>query len=273
MCARNCEAEAMTAPIEPAPGVLVFTSATMSTTSTVVYEAGRAVLVDPAWEEPELDRIAGALATRALEVVCGWAMHAHHDHLLWHPRFGQAPRLATPRAAAAAVEHIEEIRVALEPSLPEHLRELAGQVRGYDGAPLPWPGPLAQVVTHQGHSPGHGALWLPEGRVLVAGDMLSDREIPLAAETGIAAYAEGLEVLAPYVERARLVIPGHGTPAVADAAADTAAEPADSPRSRLAADRGYLAALRGGRGAEDPRLRSGPQWLRDEHEANLRARG
>src|SRR5699024_10501408 len=131
-----------------------------------------------------------------------------------------APRLATPGAAAAAAEHIEEIRAALEPSLPAHLREWAGQVRGYDGARLPWPGPLAQVVTHQGHSPGHGALWLPEERVLLAGDMLSDREIPLAGETGIAAYAEGLELLAPYVERARLVIPGHGTPAAADAAGD-----------------------------------------------------
>src|SRR5699024_12031215 len=112
--------------IEPAPGILLFTSATMSTTSTVVYDAGRAVLVDPAWEEPELDRIAGALATRALEVVCGLATHAHHDHLLWHPRFGQAPRLATPRAAAAAAAHIGEVGHALEHALPPSLTGMAG---------------------------------------------------------------------------------------------------------------------------------------------------
>lgn len=251
--------------IEPVPGILVFTSATMSTTSTVVYDAGRAVLVDPAWEEPELDRIAGALAARALEVVCGWATHAHHDHLLWHPRFGQAPRLATPRAAAAAAEYIGQIRHALEPSLPEYLRDLAGLVQACDGARLPWAGPVAEIVTHQGHSPGHGALWLPESRVLLAGDMLSDREIPLAAETGIAAYREGLEVLAPYVDRAHVLIPGHGTPAYANAA--------DSPRSRLAADRAYLAALTDGGGAGDPRLLGGPEWLRAEHAANLAAHG
>lgn len=254
----------MGAPVEIAPGVRVFTSSVMSTTSTMILGDDSAVLIDPAWRPDELAAIATEVERRGMKVALGWSTHPHHDHLLWHPRFGPAARLATPAAAAAAAEHLEEIRVALEPSLPTDLRELAGQVRGYDGAGLPWSGPIAHIVAHQGHCPGHGALWLPDTRVLLAGDMLSDLEIPLAAETGVAAYTDGLELLAPYVERARVVVPGHGTPAQADTA--------DSPRSRLVADREYLAALAHGEGADDPRLRAGPDWLRAEHEANLRAR-
>ena len=32
---------------------------------------------------------------------------------------------------------------------------------------------------HDGHAPGHGAVFLPESGVLIAGDMCSDVEIPL----------------------------------------------------------------------------------------------
>src|SRR5699024_7244648 len=113
---------------------------------------------------------------------------------------------------------------------------------------------------HHGHSPGHGALWLPEVRVLLAGDMLSETEIPLCAETGIDVYGRGLERLAPYVARAQVLVPGHGSPAYADTQ--------DSPTGRLAADRAYLDALAAGTGEQDPRLRDAPDWLLAEHEAN-----
>ncbi|WP_022916988.1 MBL fold metallo-hydrolase [Ruania albidiflava] len=254
----------MTAPIDVAPGVLVLTSRTMCTTSTVVHDGKRALLVDPAWHADELEGIADLLTARDLRVELGWATHAHHDHLLWHPRFGPAPRLATPSAAATARAQLTEIRTALAPTLPAELRALAGQVQELDGAQLPWSGPVAEVVVHHGHSPGHGALWLPEVRVLLAGDMLSETEIPLCAETGIDAYVRGLERLAPYVARAQVLVPGHGSPAYADNQ--------DSPMARLAADRTYLDALAAGTGEQDPRLRDAPDWLLAEHEANAASR-
>lgn len=245
---------------EVAAGVLVFTSATMSTTSTVITDGRRAVLVDPAWHSAELDRIADELAARDLQVELGWATHAHHDHVLWHPRFGRPPRLATPAAAADAAAHLAELRAALEPTLPPELRRLAGDVTAYDGARLPWSGPVAEVVAGQAHASGHGGLWLPEQRVLIAGDMLSEREIPLWAETGVAAYREGLDRLARYVAQAQVLVPGHGVPARAGTP--------DSPRARLAADRAYLGALTAGESVSDPRLHGAPDWLLTEHEAN-----
>src|SRR5919199_1280948 len=37
-------------------------------------------------------------------VVAGFSTHPHWDHLLWHPRFGDVPRYATPAAAHVAGE-------------------------------------------------------------------------------------------------------------------------------------------------------------------------
>ena len=35
------------------------------------------------------------------------------------------------------------------------------------------------MITHQGHAPGHSALFFPDSGILVAGDMCSDIEVPL----------------------------------------------------------------------------------------------
>lgn len=72
-------------------------------------------------------------------------------------------------------------------------------------------GPEVELVVHDGHAPGHTALWLPQKRVLIAGDMLSDVELPLPFyPDNLPAYIDALNQLAPYVSRAEIVIPGHG---------------------------------------------------------------
>ena len=50
--------------------------------------------------------------------------------------------------------------------------------------------------------------------MLVAGDMLSDVELPMPAsdDETLDTYLEGLERLRGAVSAARLLIPGHGTP-------------------------------------------------------------
>jgi glyoxylase-like metal-dependent hydrolase (beta-lactamase superfamily II) len=49
--------------------------------------------------------------------------------------------------------------------------------------------------------------------VLVCGDYLSDVEIPLIAAAGsLADYRDTLARLRPLVERAEVVVPGHGSP-------------------------------------------------------------
>jgi glyoxylase-like metal-dependent hydrolase (beta-lactamase superfamily II) len=57
------------------------------------------------------------------------------------------------------------------------------------------------------------AIWIPWARVLVCGDYLLPVEIPWLQEHGSrSAYLATLARLAPYVERADWVVPGHGAP-------------------------------------------------------------
>src|SRR4029079_13041964 len=91
----------------------------MSTTSTLFLRRGAGVLVDPAWLPDELDAIADELVQRGVRVTTGFSTHPHHDHLLWHPRLGDAPRWATPRAAASAREHRAELLQLLGGGYPD----------------------------------------------------------------------------------------------------------------------------------------------------------
>jgi glyoxylase-like metal-dependent hydrolase (beta-lactamase superfamily II) len=116
------------------------------------------------------------------------------------------------------------------------------------------------VLAHDAHAPGHGAVFLPDTGVLVAGDMCSDVEIPLLdADTAdgdpFGGYRHGLGALAAVAE-VRVVVPGHGH-------AGDAAEF----RRRVSADFGYLDAVEAGLDVADERLAGpAPAWLRAEHD-------
>lgn len=219
--------------------VLVTTSRRELTTSTLLLagppgRADAAVLVDPAWDPDELAGIADDVAALGLRELVGVSTHAHYDHLLWHPRLGDGPRWASRTTAATAHRDRSSLVAALGPDFPPELAALVGQVRGRPAGPLPWPGPEIHLVEHDAHTPGHLAVWLPDPGVLIAGDMLSDVEPPLPEETGPVEYRAGLDVLAPLVERATVVVPGHGH--VGDGA---------QARRRWAADGAALAGMSG----------------------------
>lgn len=244
-----------------APGVLVTTSERYATTTTLAVLGDEVLLVDPCWAPDELTAIADDLAALGLRVTAGFATHAHHDHVLWHPRFGDVPRWASSGAAAlAAAEHAANL--AALPDQPPEVRALVGRLTPTDGEDLP---AGTELVVHDAHSTGHAALLLTTTGVLLAGDMLSDVELPLAGETGLAAYRAGLELLRPVVERAEVLVPGHGSVAVGR----------DRVRARLAADTSYLDAVEAGRPVSDPRLEhstAGPD-NRDAHAALVAAVG
>jgi len=248
---------------EVAPGVLVATSAYAMTTSTVVIgSAGGCLLIDPAVTVDDLAALAGELGERELRAVAAWSTHPHWDHVLWSRDLGDAPRYAAPAAVSLAEAERDGILEYVRQSVPGHDLELVGRVRALDAPAIPWDGPEARLIVHDGHAPGHGAVFLPDSGVLVAGDMCSDIEIPLLdteADDPLGDYRTGLERLAS-VPGVRQVVPGHGH--VGDAG---------ELRRRLALDAAYLDAVSAGQPYDDPRLTAdSPEWMRSMHQDQVR---
>lgn len=242
---------------EIADGVLVATSEFDITTTTALADSGGGcLLVDPGVTVPEIAAVAAELASRGLRPRAGWSTHWHWDHVLWHRELGDVPRFATPGTVAAErAQRTDQLRET-EAEAPGHDPELFGRLTALPAgaATIPWDGPAAQVVPHDGHARGHGAVFLPGSGTLIAGDMCSDVEIPLLDLDGrdpLGDYRAGLARLAG-LTGVRHVVPGHGH-------AGDAAEF----RRRVAADQAYLDALERGRPFTDPRLTQ--EWLRSAH--------
>ena len=231
--------------VQLAPGVLVGTSRFMATNTVIVTAGQRALVIDPGVHADELDALAVDVLRRRLDVVGGFATHAHWDHVLWHGDLGDVPRWASTRTATEAAAHHAELIDEAEATTPVD-DALLGVLAPVEGA-LPWDGPEVHLVVHDAHAPGHAALWFPELGLLVAGDMGSDIEVPLLdpdrpGPEALAAHHAGLDALAA-VGPVRWAITGHGH------ACD-----GDMWRRRLDADRSYLDELATGRASDDPRL-------------------
>jgi glyoxylase-like metal-dependent hydrolase (beta-lactamase superfamily II) len=240
---------------EIAPGVLVATAELYTTTTTIVTgDDGACLLIDPAVTVADLAALTRELRQRGLRPVAGWSTHPHWDHLLWSGSLGDGPRYATPRAVAAAARQRTTLLAETAAEAPGHDLTRFAQLQPLPGRQVDWPGPRALVYAHSAHAPGHGAVFLPDVGVLIAGDMCSDIEIPLpdldAAEP-FGDYRDGLGLLAG-IPGVRLVVPGHGHVGV-DAEF----------RRRIAADLTYLNAVEAGLDCPDDRLTE--DWLRAEH--------
>jgi hydroxyacylglutathione hydrolase len=223
-----------------------------TTTSVLVGDDGGCLVVDPGVTAREIAGIVRAIEERGWQPVAVWSTHDHWDHRLDGPGLSGLPRWG----AGAGVPTARLTRERDEDD------ELARVLRHSDDEPAPiglaptpfprcqadpsttwpqldWPGPRVLVLEHAAHAPGHTALLLPDVGVLIAGDMLSDVEIPMLDETAddpLPDYRGGLDLLAG--TGATLVVPGHGSPG-----RDLA--------GRVAADRGYLDELTEARTPKD----------------------
>ena len=93
-----------------ADGVWVRQSEWVWSNSIVVRVDDGLVLIDPGIHGTELSQLADDVEQLGLPVCAGFATHPHWDHLLWHPRFGDVPRYATPAAAEVARQARERAR-------------------------------------------------------------------------------------------------------------------------------------------------------------------
>jgi glyoxylase-like metal-dependent hydrolase (beta-lactamase superfamily II) len=208
----------------------------------------------------DLDELADDLDRLGIPVVAGFSTHPHWDHLLWHARFGDVPRYATPAGARAASEARQRGQGMAAQSASGIPLELLGLVAplAADGGPVP-----GEIIEHQAHAIGHAAVLLADRGVLLAGDMLSDVLIPILDRRRpgqVGAYETALDRLDEAARHVDVVVPGHGAVAQGPEVA-----------ARLAADHAYIGALRRGEEPADARL--GPPWLPVHHSNLEQARG
>jgi hydroxyacylglutathione hydrolase len=252
-------ADALRDLVEVAPGVHVATSTVYTTTSTVVVgAAGTCLVVDPAVTATEVDALAATIRARGWTPVAVWSTHAHWDHVLDGPALAHLPRWsagvpATDRETLAAERDADpELARSGEPPAPVAAAAVAHPERS--PGVLDWSGPTVQVLVHAAHARPHTALFLPDTGVLVAGDLLSDVEIPLldlSADDPVDDYVRALKLLE--ATAAEVVVPGHG-------------HVGRDLRRRVEADRAYLAALI--EGVEIADERSVLPWTAAAHEAH-----
>ncbi len=198
---------------EVIPEVWVAHSRRYGTTSTVILDGhGGALVIDPAWDADELAAIPADLAALGVRCVAGLSTHMHYDHVLWHPDLGDVPRWSTPGTVQETINNREEVLRPLVGDIPADLIEIAAHLTPIKGERLDWSGPTAIIHVHDAHAPHHLALELPDLGLLVSGDMFSDIEIPMPAEsdTDLLTYRAGLLSLEEVTGRSRLLIPGHG---------------------------------------------------------------
>ena len=251
------------------PDVVVLVSRVWQTTCTAVRSGGEGFVIDSPVDPDELDALPGLLDGSGFPVSGLLATHADWDHLLG--------RLAFPAASLGCGESTAA-RLAADPGTAQRALRAFDEEQYIEGRPplglgavqaLPVPGRLAlgteghEIELHpaEGHTVDGTAFWMPWAEVLVCGDYLSPVEIPDITGGGSPdAYQATLERLRPFVEQARTVVPGHGTPLLRDRALAVLGE-----------DLAYLDALarRGGRASVPAGRRTATQ--RRRHDANAAA--
>ncbi|TMQ51571.1 MAG: MBL fold metallo-hydrolase [Candidatus Eisenbacteria bacterium] len=225
-------------------GIRVRQSVAYAMNSVLLLHPEHAIVVDPGVLPSELDDLKHAVDEIHPAQVTLFLTHAHWDHVLgrpwWpkarivaHDRFGAEVRRGRERtlseAARVAAAHGEEWSAGFEPFVPHE------PMSGMRFAKLgPW-----RVVWRDafGHCDSQLNLHLPESRTLIAGDMLSDIEIPWLNRPP-AAYRATLDALVPLAANGAIetLIPGHGA----------IARGAEAVRKRIGRDLEYLDALESG---------------------------
>ncbi len=198
------------------PDTVVVTSRIWQTTCTAIRAGDEAMLIDSPYFPDELDALPALLGQAGFEITALLATHADYDHLLGRAAF---PRLALGVGESTAVRLRGEPGVAqkeLRDADAEHYVERGAPLSlgAYQSLPVPGyvglGGEELELHPAEGHTADGTAVFARWAGVLCIGDYLSDVEIPIVHD--LEEYRSTLARLAPLVEAAETVVPGHGSP-------------------------------------------------------------
>jgi len=203
-----------------------------ATHSSVLFDGLDAFLVDPGVAPDELAAIEAFLHEHDARLRGLVVTHAHWDHLLGPSVFPDTPVIAHRRYLEVMAQHGEDLRHQVAHWAQAEGLSLAFEVPRptflFDQAMVLHTGHMTvQLLAAPGHAPDHCVLYEPAAGVLLAGDMLSDIEVPMVMDS-FPAYMDTLRTLRQM--DVRVLVPGHGSPT---------GDPAEIAR-RFAQDLAYL---------------------------------
>ena len=207
---------------------IVVTSLLWQTSATAIRSGEEAMLVDSPYFPEELELLPSLLAQAGFRPNALLATHADFDHLLGRLAFPDLSMGVGEETAHRLRAEPGKAQLELRRADAEHYVERARPLALGSVQPLPVPGHLGvgeqELELHpaEGHTADGMAVLARWCGLLVCGDYLSDVEIPMISEGGsIEAYRATLARLAPLVELAETVVPGHGAPQSRQAALRT----------------------------------------------------
>jgi len=249
------------------PDVIVVTSALLHVNCVIVRAAdagaglrsegasqnGETFVIDSPVLPDELDALHTLTEQARFPAPSGLlATHGDWDHLLGRLAFPGLALGCAESTAARLMRSPGEAQRELRAFDDELYIERAGPLALGEVQALPIPGRCGlgelelELYQADGHTADGMAVWVPWAQVLVAGDYLSNIELPVLGDgADVTAYLATLERLRPLLEQAAYVVPGHG-PAIEGSRASELLED-DARYLRGLAEHGLGAQLPAGR--------------------------
>ncbi|MBN1642677.1 MAG: MBL fold metallo-hydrolase [Anaerolineae bacterium] len=209
----------------PSSRVIAFVRPQEGANASLVETDAGPVVVDTTSCAGDMQCLLDSVGKRATDVQLVINTHQHSDHT-WGNQLFSCPILAhrlCHAAMAANLEgawQIERIRASIaargesDPAWADEMRKIAGlQVTlptdlFDDRRAIEVGGVRIDVIHAGGHTPGSSVVWLPNERVLFAGDLLFVERYPFIGDADIPDLIAVLKRLPAY--GAEAIVPGHG---------------------------------------------------------------
>ncbi|MGA9349563.1 MAG: MBL fold metallo-hydrolase [Anaerolineae bacterium] len=212
--------------VEVSPGMLAFVRPDEGANAGLICTANGVVVVDTTSSPPDMQELLDAAGVSASEARLVINTHSHGDHT-WGNQLFDCPILAhrlcrekmvanlggpwsaeaikasiaerektDPDSVREARDKLADLRITLPTEVFEDCRELEiGSVR-------------LQVIHFGAHTPDSTVVWLPEAKVLFAGDLIFEGRYPYLGEADVLALIAALKWLPEF--GAQTIVPGHG---------------------------------------------------------------
>ena len=217
--------------LEPHPGILAFYDGrvpghrfadapnwvddgalSLGVASYALMSGDQAIVYDTHVSVPHARFIRDTLTARGVRDIRVVLSHWHLDHVAGTGAFADCPVIANVRTAAHLARHqagIEDGSFHGAPAIDPLI--LPDQV--FDGhLQLELGGEVVELITANIHSDDATVIWLPERRILLAGDTVEDCVTYVAEPQGFDAHLADLARLSAL--QPRWVLPNHGAPEV-----------------------------------------------------------